>query len=123
MMWQHPRDGVSMVERGLFLLLSLCLALWAAASAAAPPLPPPKSGLAPEELAVIVNDGDPLSRRIAENYQMRRHIPDTNMIHVRFPFEGAALSREAFARIKAGGGRGAPGGGRAGARAGAAPGR
>jgi len=101
MMWQHPRDGVSMVERGLFLLLSLCLALWAAASAAAPQFLLPKSGLAPEELAVIVNDGDPLSRRIAEYYQMRRHIPDTNMIHVRFPVEGAALSREAFARIKA----------------------
>src|SRR3569833_2806237 len=101
MMWQHPRDGVSMVERGLFLLLSLCLALWAAASAAAPQFLLPKSGLAPEELAVIVNDGAPLRRRIAEYYQMRRHIPDTNMIHARFPVEGAALSREAFARIKA----------------------
>src|SRR3569623_1249641 len=101
MMWQPPRDGVSMVERGLFLLLSLCLALWAAASAAAPQLLLPKSGLAPEELAVIVNDGDPLSRRIAEYYQMRRHIPDTNMIHVQFPVDGTAFSREAFARIKA----------------------
>lgn len=36
------------------------------------------------ELAVIVNDADPLSRQIAEYYQKRRHIPSENIIHVQF---------------------------------------
>ena len=44
----------------------------------------PKTSLGPDDLAVIVNDADPLSIRIAQYYQAKRGIPDSNMIHVRF---------------------------------------
>ncbi len=44
----------------------------------------PRQALAAEDLAVIVNDLDPMSRRIADYYSARRRIPAENLIHVRF---------------------------------------
>lgn len=61
----------------------------------------PKDGLDAEELAVIVNDNDPLSRRIADYYQKRRNIPQKNLIHVRFSPGSSIMSRSEFIRIKA----------------------
>lgn len=58
-----------------------------------------KTALAPEELAVIVNDADPLSLRIGEYYRQQRNIPAANLIHVRFR-SGTSLPPEAFSRIK-----------------------
>ena len=61
----------------------------------------PKSALGPQDLAVIVNDSDPLSRRIADYYRKQRHIPQQNMIHVRFAPGRPVMHADEFARIKA----------------------
>lgn len=99
MMWRNRHDSVSIIARGISLLLSLCPALLPAATE--PQFLLPKSGLSSTELATIVNDDDPLSRRVAEYYQQRRHIPPENMIHVRFAVDGPDMSRAEFTRIKA----------------------
>ena len=56
----------------------------------------PRTGLTPDDLGVIVNDSDPLSRQIADYYQKARGIPSENMIHLRFPVGRDALSRDEF---------------------------
>ncbi|BAN35159.1 hypothetical protein SCD_n01332 [Sulfuricella denitrificans skB26] len=93
-----------------FLVLALC---WVLLGYAAPELPDPASGvLAPTvifpktslgsaDLAVIVNDADPLSVEIAQYYKIKRGIPDVNMIHVSFAPGSTVMSQTEFARIKA----------------------
>lgn len=44
----------------------------------------PRSGIQPSELAVLINDNDPQSVEVASYYQQVRHIPDQNMIHLKF---------------------------------------
>ncbi len=56
--------------------------------------------LEPENLAVIVNDSDPLSVKIGRYYALRRKIPETNIIHVRFRSGTPSLSRVEFRIIK-----------------------
>jgi len=51
------------------------------------------------ELALIINDSDPLSVRVGEYYRLRRRIPRTNVVHVRVT-AGPVLSAEEFARMK-----------------------
>ena len=60
----------------------------------------PKTGLVPEELAVVVNDNDPMSASIAEYYRERRRVPSRNILHVRFPTNGPNLPRNAFKQIR-----------------------
>jgi uncharacterized protein (TIGR03790 family) len=81
----------------VFLLLGSLLEL---ANAATPQFYLPKTSLASEDLAVIVNDLDPLSRQIGDYYQNRRNIPKANMIHVRFRRGLINMSQGEFARIK-----------------------
>jgi len=64
------------------------------------PLYQPLPGLTEKQLAVIVNDADPLSVRIADYYQSKRQIPLANMIHIRFDASSNALSQKDFAAIK-----------------------
>jgi uncharacterized protein (TIGR03790 family) len=59
----------------------------------------PKSGLAPHELAIIINDRDPLSRKIARHYRERRGIPPENLIHVRLPPHQADVSLKTFTSV------------------------
>jgi uncharacterized protein (TIGR03790 family) len=59
------------------------------------------STLGPQHLALIVNDEDPLSRRIAEYYLTRRHIPASNVIHVQFSPGGEVMRPQTFRIIKA----------------------
>ncbi len=61
----------------------------------------PARGIGPGDIAVIVNDSDPLSRRIGEYYKVRRNIPPANIIHVRFRPGAPVMSRTEFQRIKA----------------------
>lgn len=56
--------------------------------------------LGASDLAVIVNDADPTSLRIAEYYKYRRHIPERNIIHVRFTPGSSTMSRTEFQRVK-----------------------
>ena len=57
--------------------------------------------LGPRDLAVIINDDDPLSVRIGEYYQAMRHIPDANMIHIRFRPGSATMSPAEFRTLDA----------------------
>lgn len=56
--------------------------------------------LVAENLAVIVNDSDPLSVKIGKYYQLSRKIPEANIIHVRFKPGTPSLSRVEFRKIK-----------------------
>jgi len=58
------------------------------------------NGLGASDLAVIVNDADPTSVRIAEYYKYRRRIPESNIIHVRFTPGSYTMSRIEFQSIK-----------------------
>jgi uncharacterized protein (TIGR03790 family) len=90
------------------ITLCCCLGLYAAASHAEPlpsPAQPhiflPRSSLGPGDLAVIVNDDDPLSVQIGEYYKTRRGIPEANMVHVRFAGGASVMPRAEFARVRA----------------------
>jgi uncharacterized protein (TIGR03790 family) len=61
----------------------------------------PHTGLLPDELALLVNDDDPLSRQIGDYYQRARHLPAANVIHLRFPPGRSVLSGDEFGRLKA----------------------
>jgi uncharacterized protein (TIGR03790 family) len=97
------KDGV--IHRCLYALLALCLSLLLEAcntpdtggtsNESAIPL----SGEA--EVAIIVNDEDPLSRRIADYYLARRHIPAGNLIHISFRPGSDVMRPEVFTRLKA----------------------
>lgn len=62
---------------------------------------PSPTRLGPKELAVVINDMDPLSRKIGEYYRDQRHIPVTNIIHIRFEPGHSNLPQTEFNRIKA----------------------
>ena len=64
------------------LLTALLIATSAVAAEARVSLP--RTGLVPDELAVIVNDDDPLSQQVGSYYQKARGIPAANMIHLKF---------------------------------------
>jgi uncharacterized protein (TIGR03790 family) len=70
-------------------------------SAQTPRLSLGKTGLNPDELAIIVNGEDPDSEAIAVYYQQHRAVPDRNIIRVRFPAKSSNLGKNEFLRIKA----------------------
>lgn len=53
-----------------------------------------------KEIAVIINDSDPLSVQIAQYYQTKRNIPPEQIIHVRFKSGIQSLSEGEFKAIK-----------------------
>jgi uncharacterized protein (TIGR03790 family) len=55
----------------------------------------------PATLAVIVNDADPLSRRIGDYYARQRHIPDKNLIHISFATGRPGMTRAEFDQVMA----------------------
>lgn len=64
----------------------------------------PSSGepqLTARELAVIVNQADPLSIEIARYYQQQRRIPDRNLITIRFKPGRTTLEPQEFQQLKA----------------------
>ncbi|MBE9568111.1 MAG: TIGR03790 family protein [Proteobacteria bacterium] len=52
-----------------------------------------------DQLAVVVNTADKNSRLIAQYYREKRGIPEQNIIEVRFPASGNALSEKDFNRV------------------------
>ena len=60
-----------------------------------------KYALGASDLAVIINDADPMSVHIGQYYKKRRHIPEGNIIHVRFKSGSSSMSRAEFQRVKA----------------------
>ena len=61
----------------------------------------PKTSLWSDDLAIIVNDDDLLSRQIGDYYQKRRNIPPQNLIHVHFSPGKTIMPLNEFTRVKA----------------------
>ena len=59
----------------------------------------PRTSLEANELAVIVNDNDPVSVAVAPYYAQRRGIPAANIIHVSLPNNADTVSPELFAPL------------------------
>ena len=59
----------------------------------------PRTSLQADELAVIVNDNDPVSRAVAPYYAARRGIPEANVIHVSVPNSSNVLSPAEFSPL------------------------
>jgi uncharacterized protein (TIGR03790 family) len=57
--------------------------------------------LTAKDLAVIVNEADPLSVRIGEYYARARQIPAQNIIRIRIKSPGSILQADEFAALKA----------------------
>jgi len=61
----------------------------------------PRSSLVAADLALLVAEGDALSEAIGRAYQQARGIPDSQVIRVRLPSVGDAISDSDFSVIKA----------------------
>ncbi len=80
------------------LLIALLITAFAVAAEARVSLP--RTGLVPDELAVIVNDDDPLSQQVGIYYQKARGIPSSNMIHIKFKPGHSNLTKDEFLQLK-----------------------
>jgi len=87
-------------KMGLFVLTLILVFISVAQATTISPLYRPLPGLTSKQLAVIVNDADPLSVRIASYYQSKRQIPQANIIHIRFDASSDDLSQNEFAALK-----------------------
>jgi uncharacterized protein (TIGR03790 family) len=83
------------------VILALILFFAAFSVAAQTRISLPRTGLEPIDIAVIVNDDDPLSRQIGSYYQQARQIPESNMIHLRFPSGRSVMTVQEFKQLKA----------------------
>ncbi len=61
----------------------------------------PKHRILADELAIIINDADPLSIRIGNYYRKARNIPARNVLHVDFRPGRPNMGKAEFKRIKA----------------------
>lgn len=91
-----------LIKRMALMCIALICAFFISVAQAATisPMYKPLPGLTANQLAVIVNDADPLSVRIAGYYQNKRQIPQANIIHVRFDASSNAMSQKEFAVVK-----------------------
>ena len=60
----------------------------------------PRTGLVPNDLAVIINDDDPQSQQIGSYYQNARGIPAANIIHLKFKPGHSSLTKDEFLQLK-----------------------
>jgi uncharacterized protein (TIGR03790 family) len=56
--------------------------------------------LAPSQLALVINDEEPNSVTIGEEYRKQRGVPAANVIHVRIPGSPRKLDAAEFSRLK-----------------------
>ena len=89
----YPGQAVYRAWLLVLVQISVC-------SAAAPPGPATHS-LGSAQLAVIVNEEDPLSKEIAAYYVEKRHIPVGNIVPVRFAPGQPVMRPKEFSRIMA----------------------
>ena len=76
----------------LLLLLSLATPVLGT-----PTFVPPRTGLVPEDIGLLINEDDPVSRATGAHYQKVRRIPDGNVIRLRFSAERTTISPDRFA--------------------------
>ena len=60
----------------------------------------PKHRIHADELALIINDRDPLSVRIGRYYQKRRNIPPENILQVSIDPDAVTINAETFERVR-----------------------
>jgi uncharacterized protein (TIGR03790 family) len=108
--WQFlgPRTRPGRRLPGICLLPLILSCLSSASEANEPTGSVAGQPIEPATLAVIVNDADPLSRRIGAYYAQQRQIPEKNLIHVRFAPGARAMTRGEFERVLADVNAGAP---------------
>ena len=82
------------------ILLFLLLLLSPFVQAKVPLIYSPLPSLTNKDVAVIVNDADPLSVRIAKYYQKKRSIANDQIIHVRFNPKQKSIHKDKFKAIK-----------------------
>lgn len=87
--------------RRLFVFLTIILSFAAFSVQAQTRISLPKTGFMPEDIAVIINEDDPLSQQIGNYYQQARHIPESNMIRLRFSSERSVMTPQEFQQLKA----------------------
>jgi len=88
-----------MTLRSILAGLAAALIL-AAAVRAEPQIVLPKHRIEARELGIIVNEADPLSRKIGAYYQQRRGVPEANVIRIRFNPHRRQMSPAEFTGIK-----------------------
>ena len=59
----------------------------------------PGRSITNKNLAVIVNDADPLSKEVAEYYRKKRLIPEENIIRVSFAYSNETMTVKTFNRV------------------------
>lgn len=109
-----PRAGVSatpaprrryrarvIAGASIFAALALAAPAPAAAGPETPTVVMPRQALAPEQIAIIVNDRDRASRRIARYYQEKRQIPAENVVRIRFQPQGSRMDPDTFQTLYA----------------------
>jgi uncharacterized protein (TIGR03790 family) len=92
----HPMKRVAPFS----MLLMVVLLITTSTAGAQTRVQLPRTGLAPQDIAVLVNDDDTLSREVGEYYRHARNIPASNMIHLNFPTGRTALSRDEFHQLQ-----------------------
>ena len=85
----------------LFFSLLICLPICPLSADTQVRIQLPRTGFTAGDLALIINDADPLSRQIGGYYQKVRHIPAANVIHLDFPPGRDTLSKDEFQQLKA----------------------
>jgi len=93
------QKSLKLIER-LAAILVLVLFSAALSAKAQKHISLPRTGLESHDIAVIINDDDPLSRQIGNYYQQARQIPEANMIHLRFPSERSVMTPKEFKQLK-----------------------
>jgi len=85
----------------LLRILALSVLLGSIPARAAPTIQLPRTGISADELALLINDDDPISRETGAYYQRVRQIPEQNVIHLHFPSGKTTLSRQEFGLLQA----------------------
>ena len=85
-----------------FAILLLCLTACSLADAEEPSVPfaGRQSALAPEQIAVVVNDADLDSQEVGVYYLHARQVPPENLVHVNIPGKPHKLSADQFHRLR-----------------------
>lgn len=87
---------------GMLTSILRCAALLCIVTAAIaqPRILLPRTSIVADEVAIIVNEDDPLSRDTAAYYLKARRIPEANLIRVHLPAGQPVLSKDEFLALK-----------------------
>jgi uncharacterized protein (TIGR03790 family) len=84
-----------------FVFFCLASGIVSADAAQSPTVILPNVSLTARDLAIIVNEADPLSVLIGDYYRQRRAVPEANVVRVRFDATRSTLSASEFAQVRA----------------------